>query len=383
MSYADGCEVDIDTNISDCGACGVVCSTNHITPTCANGSCDAGTCATGYVDCNANKQMDGCETNSATDVNNCGACGNDCTAKSEVASATCSSGECVVESCESGFADCDKSGADGCEVNVTVDVNNCGGCGTVCSSNNVTVNSCGGAVCHGTCADGWANCTGTLQAKGCNDPITTDVENCGACGVVCSTNHITPACANGSCDAGTCAAGYLDCDNEKQADGCETNSATDVTNCGACGNDCSTKPEVMSATCSSGACQLTCEPGYANCNNSSADGCETNIEKSVGDCGVCGAACSSVNVMTNACSSGSCSGTCTSGWANCTRTLRANGCNDPISSDVSNCGGCGIQCSSVNVAANSCAGGTCTSTCQSGWANCSNTLQANGCNDPS
>jgi hypothetical protein len=45
--------------------------------TCGGGVCN-GTCNAGFADCNANKQVDGCETNLNTNVNNCGACGHVC-----------------------------------------------------------------------------------------------------------------------------------------------------------------------------------------------------------------------------------------------------------------------------------------------------------------
>jgi len=58
-----GCEQEINANISHCGGCNKVCSTNHIlTTTCAAGVC-TGQCATGFFDCNSNKQTDGCESN--------------------------------------------------------------------------------------------------------------------------------------------------------------------------------------------------------------------------------------------------------------------------------------------------------------------------------
>jgi hypothetical protein len=37
--YATGCEVNLNTNIRNCGACGKVCDTSRGTPTCVSGIC--------------------------------------------------------------------------------------------------------------------------------------------------------------------------------------------------------------------------------------------------------------------------------------------------------------------------------------------------------
>lgn len=58
--------------------CGTVCSSNNIpSPTCNSGSCN-GACAAGFLDCNGNKRLNGCEINSTNDNNNCGTCGHVC-----------------------------------------------------------------------------------------------------------------------------------------------------------------------------------------------------------------------------------------------------------------------------------------------------------------
>jgi hypothetical protein len=57
---------------------------------CSSGVC-GGTCNSGFLDCNGNKQKDGCETNSNTDKNNCGNCGNVCSGTTP----NCSNGTCV------------------------------------------------------------------------------------------------------------------------------------------------------------------------------------------------------------------------------------------------------------------------------------------------
>src|SRR5262245_10458064 len=130
-----------DTDPNNCGACGNVCPAppNSIA-SCVAGVCQVGTCTAGFADCNQNA-VDGCETN-VTSLTNCGACGNVCPAPPNVAP-SCVAGFCQVGACFGGFADCNSDLSDGCEINVTSDVNNCGACGTVCAPGL----ACVGSVC--------------------------------------------------------------------------------------------------------------------------------------------------------------------------------------------------------------------------------------------
>jgi len=183
----------------NCGACSLACSSNNVTPLCSGGVC-SGPCLNGFSDCNNNKAIDGCESNTLSDPSNCGSCG------------------------------------------------------SPCSSNHVTP-SCTGGHCQGTCQAGWGNCDGDLRSNGCETDVSssttiitqaspefqthyslirlhlagwtgTDVLSCGGCGVMCSTNRVSQVCTNGTC-AGTCVPPWLDCDNNKQIDGCEINSFAD------------------------------------------------------------------------------------------------------------------------------------------------------------
>jgi len=82
------------------------------------------------------------------------------------------------------------------------------------------------------CAVGEVNCNGA-----CAD-LATDVSNCGACGNACA---IGATCTSGVCD---CPAGTVLCS------GVCADLATDVSNCGACGIACAS-PQI----CTSGTCQ--------------------------------------------------------------------------------------------------------------------------------
>ncbi|MDB4932297.1 MAG: uncharacterized protein JWM10_4781, partial [Myxococcaceae bacterium] len=71
---ATGCETPLGTSLAHCGACGRACTTGpNATPACAAGAC-AAVCASNYGDCDANV-ANGCETDLRTSPTNCGACG--------------------------------------------------------------------------------------------------------------------------------------------------------------------------------------------------------------------------------------------------------------------------------------------------------------------
>jgi hypothetical protein len=179
----------------------------------------------------------------SSDPNNCGACGHVCPTPAH-AVATCAGGQCGFV-CNSGFADCNGNPADGCETNLSTDVNHCGSCATVCSANNGAP-SCVNGTCQITCNSGFGDCNGN-PADGCETTLSSDPNNCGACGHVCSANNGTPMCTSGQCRF-ICNPGFADC-NGNPADGCETNVFTDVNNCGACGRQCA-----PGQSCSGGVC---------------------------------------------------------------------------------------------------------------------------------
>jgi formylglycine-generating enzyme required for sulfatase activity len=96
-------------------------------------------------------------------------------------------------------------------------------------------------------------------------------------------------CTDGVCMMTTCAAGLGDCDR-MAANGCETNLGTSAMHCGRCGNACSLAHARTS--CAGGACAIdACESGYANCDGDASNGCETETNTSVTNCGACGRMC--------------------------------------------------------------------------------------------
>src|SRR5262249_32571394 len=119
--------------------------------------------------------------------------------------------------------------------------------------------------------------------------------NCGACGHVCVAANGTPTCNGGTCGISSCSAGFANCDGNP-ANGCETNTTTDVNNCGSCGQVCS--PLNDTPACVNGVCASVCNAGFANCNGNPANGCETNITTDVNNCGSCGHICPPLTVCT-------------------------------------------------------------------------------------
>ena len=337
----DGCEVDSAIDPLHCGGCGQRCNLPNAAAGCAAGSCTVASCVGAYKDCNATA-ADGCEVNSATDPKNCGACNTKCPAVINGAPG-CTAGLCGIGSCNAPFKDCNGAVADGCEVNTAGDVNNCGACGNKCPTPpNAASASCGAGACKFTCLPGWADCDGN-PANGCEVNLTADVNNCGACNNLCGLkpNTVGSVCAAGTCQY-TCSSGFGDC-NGNPADGCETNTAGDINNCGACGARCSVANG--SGTCSGGACRvLSCNNPFRDCDASSADGCEANSSSDPRNCGACNNVCPN-RPFTSAttCVGSGCSFNCSSGRANCNGNA-VDGCETDTNGDSSNCGSCGNKC---------------------------------------
>ncbi|MEW6433740.1 MAG: MopE-related protein [Myxococcota bacterium] len=293
--YVDGCEVDTQSSLTHCGACNNACSTPNASPVCASGACAIGACNAGYRDCNS-LVSDGCEVNITNDVQHCGGCGAQCAPAH--ATPVCLNGTCGIGACLPGWWNLNGLVSDGCEYacvytnggveacdgvdndcdgqvdenyNLATDVNNCGGCGTVCSAPNVTVPRCTAGVCGvQQCANGFENCNG-LFSDGCEVNTNTSLANCGACNAVCSTANATPTCTGGTCQVLSCNAGFRNC-NGLMSDGCEVNSANDPNNCGGCGTVCS-RPNTA-PSCVASSCQYACLPNFWDLDGNPVNGCE-------------------------------------------------------------------------------------------------------------
>jgi uncharacterized repeat protein (TIGR01451 family) len=83
--------------------------------------------------------------------------------------------------------------------------------------------------------------------------LSTDVANCGKCGLVCAVAGGTPACLGGACAVASCDAGFSDC-NGLYPDGCEYAGSTCPAPECASAADCDDKDPCTMDACAGGQC---------------------------------------------------------------------------------------------------------------------------------
>lgn len=81
-----------------------------------------------------------------------------------------------------------------------------------------------------------------------------------------------------------CGGDLNDC-NDDPSDGCESDSNTDINNCGHCGTVCTPGivPDTV-ATCVDGACGVGCAVGRGDCDGNPVNGCETTLPDGAAAC---------------------------------------------------------------------------------------------------
>ena len=285
-SAADGCETNTQTNKDNCGGCGTKCALANATAACTAGSCTVATCNGGYDDCDKIAST-GCEVDLKSD-SNCGSCGKLCTIPNGTGS--CATGTCLLTACNPGYGDCNGLPADGCETNTAGGVAgpsgtilNCGTCGTSCSVANGTPACVSGACKVQSCTAPYADCNGTF-ADGCESNTSIDKGNCGGCGNVCNSTNGVASCAASKCGI-ACSSGWGDCDKDA-TNGCEINLTSDKNNCAACGSVCATSGSVLATACVASSCSATtCAAGTYDRNKLFADGCECTEDSYGNNCG--------------------------------------------------------------------------------------------------
>jgi hypothetical protein len=362
----NGCEVHTDSDVENCGACGNACpDPDHGSATCSGGVCGV-TCDAGYVSCDGACKRGPIQT---------------CLSDEECCSGACDQGYCLAAPlgfgaiCDSA-ADC-ASGV--CCRNVCTDPAsfatspiNCGGCGNFCNtlacfdSECVTCNPGATRPCYegtlstrnvGVCKDGvqtcaadgsgWGECVGqVLPGTEICDGLDNDCDgvidngNPGG-GVPCYTGLL------GVCAAGTtvCSNGELLCNQNMQpspeiCDGLD-NNCDGVVDGGAAAS-CPPRNH-MTPACTGGECTYTCNAGYGNCDGNPDNGCETDLNFDVNNCGACGHKCNSTNGSAY-CYYGQCQIQCAAGYGDCDSP--SNGCETDLSTPE-NCGSCFRNCSSM------------------------------------
>ncbi len=274
----------------------------------------------------------------------------------------CQDGACLIVGCRDGFRDCDQKPETGCEVEAD-DVNNCGACGHVCEAANAQAVCRAGRCVVDACKPGFADCDGDRSS--CETSLDT-VKNCGVCGVACSAGpNASSRCDRGECTPAVCDPGFADC-NGDSADGCEQSLDT-LEHCGSCGVRCA------KATCNGGVCTAAeCSPssGTADCDGDELS-CETAVRDNVDHCGACGKRCELGGETAHAhavCIGVECRSMCDPGFADCDYQA-ANGC-ERATTTLSDCGSCGQTCT-IPDASEICSQGRCeVQACNPDFADC-------------
>ncbi len=353
--FDDGCETNLDATPAHCGACGRACaSTNVAIPACAGGLCTS-LCSVGFGNCVAPAAPapdNGCETNVETNPSHCGACARAC-ATTNVQTRTCAAGICT-STCNAGFGNCttplSPAADDGCETAITTNPQHCGACGRGCSLSGVSgAPTCAAGLCTSACAIG-ANCSQPASPApddGCETDLATNALNCGACARACNATSVTSrACVAGTC-ASACDLGRANCTlptAPTSDNGCEQNANTN-TRCGGCANNCSAQGTSGGFVCGAAGANL------CGCSNNN----HCDVSGGSGDCiagGLCrchrfgsdvtcrpGEACIPDGGAGSRCScngASACSGTQTCCQA-------PAGCFD-LATNAQNCGACGRAC---------------------------------------
>ncbi len=364
LTCASGCRDDAACAASDAGVAGRCDPATHRCVAClADGDCPAGSLCVGSVcvpGCTATRACatgrsccGGACVDLQSSVSSCGAC--DARCEPANAAPACQNGVCAVGSCVSPFADCDSAASNGCETQTLTDVAHCGGCGRACAARPHSVARCAAGSCAYACEDGFADCDGSAD-NGCEVDTRASASHCGGCGRACAPPRATGVCVGGSCTVGTCAAGFGDCD-ANPTNGCEVDVNATTAHCGACGRACASRPNGLPG-CLAGACVLACLAGFSDCDGDVTTGCEVDTRVSAAHCGGCGRACAPAHA-TGACSAGGCSiAACESGWGDCDG-VASNGCEVDLRSSTSHCGMCGNACAAGGTGASACLAGRC------------------------
>ncbi len=107
---------DFSDDVDNCGACGIQCTNDHGSTSCDDGKC-LPSCAGGYKSCDG-WTVNGCETSLRT-LTNCGDCDRTCALTNAVE--TCQAGVCEISACDAGHCDYDGLDDGGCEYDLDLD----------------------------------------------------------------------------------------------------------------------------------------------------------------------------------------------------------------------------------------------------------------------
>lgn len=185
--------IDASFDPGNCGGCDLVCKVANGSPACVGGNCEVVNCIGGYANCDG-KAANGCEVHLPEDGTNCGACNKTCNLFHAVP--TCQGGTCKVVTCDAGWGNCNGKEDDGCETNLLVDQANCGECNKPVADGEAC---CGGkaiaAVTYATDPDNCGGCgIACKQGQTCCGGFcyTQDASKiCPECGKVCNVAEVS------------------------------------------------------------------------------------------------------------------------------------------------------------------------------------------------
>jgi cysteine-rich repeat protein len=169
-------------------------------------------------------------------------------------------------SCSPAGAGCGVSG-DCCSASCVL-----GTCQTACCVGNGAACLLGTDCCNGVCNLGFCQ-------AGCGDGVVAAGEQCDdgnslsgdGCSTAC-TGEIGFYCVGSPSSCQPCPAGQANC-NLSSADGCEATIASDPQNCGGCGVVCGGAPNAE-GSCAGSVCGIACHGGFASCDGIDGNGCE-------------------------------------------------------------------------------------------------------------
>ncbi len=369
-----GACVDPISDLANCGACGFTCFAGA---TCSAQGCVAPSCSEAFDNARclpADAGVGICCGGSCIawnpdffwDPANCGGCGYTCPAGTNCSVASCAancfnngsncpsgdtcvgtgaySASCLPSSCaaDGGQAACaiDSQTVGTCCGASCVDLSgldpsNCGACGHVCPAGDFCdFGLCWSKPTCGAATQGY-DCPlttggiGTCCGAGCVD-VYSDRQNCGTCGHACAAGEI---CVTGSCLPTTCTGGSACALLDGGPGTCCGSACVDPNvgfdtqqDCFICGAACPT-----GSTCQSGAC-LTAAGAVADCGDGGCPAGETCLAP--------------FGCVLDACASGTTAKACAIPGAINLGRCCGDACVNP-GGDNSNCGGCGIACSSA------------------------------------
>jgi hypothetical protein len=115
QDLTNGCEANTNS-LDHCGACDAVCDYQNATEQCGSGTCTFQGCEGDFADCDG-ALANGCEVDTQSNLSNCGGCGQTCTYSN--ANSACNAGSCDFVDCQAGWVDLNENSADGCEYQCT------------------------------------------------------------------------------------------------------------------------------------------------------------------------------------------------------------------------------------------------------------------------